>query len=164
MKREFGRPGLQGLWASQNVWFTSKTCGRVGRRVHISRISSINHIPPCFEKQGCKNCSAKAIMMRRRHPFQQKSPITVCQGNLKRNCKDSQQDLHRIKQYASEIQNIFFFRNSSCMGMELVIEQCFMIDLTQFRPNLLCSLTGGFLALTPRILKKVFSESLEHSL
>ena len=25
---------------------------RTSRRVHISRISSINHIPPCFEKEA----------------------------------------------------------------------------------------------------------------
>ena len=87
---------------------------------------------------------------------------TVRWENFKQNWKTIQQDLRRIKEHASEIQNIFFSKSSiEGRGIHLLGSTA---DSAQFRPNWLCYLAGGFHALRARISKKICSESLKHAL
>ena len=83
--------------------------------------------------------------------------FTVCWADFKQNCKNFWWDLRRVKEHASEIQNIFFLK--SCNEGHGIHQLGSTADSARFRPNRLCCLAGGFQALIARISKNIYSES-----
>ena len=67
--------------------------------------------------------------------------FTVCWADFKQNCKNFWRDLRRVKEHASEIQNIFF--SKSCIERRGIHQLGSTAD-SAWQP---CCLSGGFHAL-----------------
>ena len=83
--------------------------------------------------------------------------FTVCLETFKQSCKNFQEDLHRMKEYTSEVPNIFAVR-----AWNPPVRQYSPFGLDWSKLVLLPS--WQISCLTPKILRQIISELLKHTL